>query len=202
MIELRAFRGAAISPHLAEVARLRIRVFREYPYLYDGTEDYESDYLKSYVRSKAAVVVVAMDSGRVIGASTGLPLTEADGAFAEPFGKSGLDTREIFYFGESVLEPGYRGQGIGHRFFDARESHARGLGFKQVAFCSVIRSDDHPLKPTGYRDHTAFWTKRGFQKHDELMASLPWKQIDQPDEVENRLVFWLKEFQKQPASNL
>ena len=31
--------GAALLPHLDDVARLRIAVFRDWPYLYDGTLD-------------------------------------------------------------------------------------------------------------------------------------------------------------------
>ena len=51
--------GEAIRPFIPALARLRMTVFREYPYLYDGTEAYEASYLEDYARSREAVVVLA-----------------------------------------------------------------------------------------------------------------------------------------------
>ena len=48
MIEVRALRGAALEAALGHVAALRIAVFRDWPYLYDGTLDYERAYLATY----------------------------------------------------------------------------------------------------------------------------------------------------------
>lgn len=189
MIEIRRLTGASILPHLEDVARLRIRVFREFPYLYDGTEESERHYLGSYAASPRSVCVLAIDNGRVVGASTGLPLEESDEAFRRPFADAGIDERTVFYFGESVLDRSYRGQGIGHRFFDEREAHAIELGFTKTAFCAVERPEDHPLKPADYRTNDAFWTKRGYVIHPNLKARLFWRQVDSPDEKENVLVF-------------
>jgi hypothetical protein len=38
MIEVRRLAGAEVAPYLDDLARMRIEVFREYPYLYDGSE--------------------------------------------------------------------------------------------------------------------------------------------------------------------
>ena len=69
-------------PHLDEVARLRIAVFRDWPYLYDGDEGYEREYLAAYARSPNSVVVLARDGDTAIGASTGIPLAEDGADFA------------------------------------------------------------------------------------------------------------------------
>ena len=53
------------------------------------------------------------DDETVVGASTGLPMIAADEAFRAPFIAAGIDPARVFYFGESVLLPEYRGQGIG-----------------------------------------------------------------------------------------
>jgi len=192
-IEVRRIPGEEIRLYLADAARLRISVFREYPYLYDGDEASEQEYLTSYLNCPRSVFVLALDGGRVVGVSTGLPMADADESFQAPFIAAGLPPEEWFYFGESVLDPGYRGQGIGHRFFDEREGHARELGFRRTCFCSVIRPDDHPLKPAGYRPHDVFWTKRGYTRQAHLKARFSWKQIDPPREVGNELVFWTRE---------
>lgn len=40
-ITLKQVTGAELASVVPELARLRIRVFREFPYLYDGTWEYE-----------------------------------------------------------------------------------------------------------------------------------------------------------------
>lgn len=192
--EIRVCRGAEVGAFLDNAARLRIEVFREFPYLYDGDEAAEREYLSAYASGAGSVFVVALAAGEVIGISTGLPLAVADPSFRQPFEDQGLDPAGWFYFGESVLESGWRGRGIGHRFFDARESHARELGFKRTCFCAVERREDHPLKPAGYRPHDVFWGKRGYRRQPGLQARFEWKQVDSAGrEVENLLTFWTRE---------
>ena len=190
---IRICSGPEVAGHLESVARLRISVFREFPYLYEGDEAAEREYLSGYAGCPGSVFVLAEAEGRVVGVSTGLPLASADPAFREPFEAAGMDPAEWFYFGESVLAPEWRGRGIGHRFFDEREAHARSRGFLQTCFCAVERSADHPLKPPGYRMNDGFWSRRGYRKLPGLRARFSWRQIDSPDsDVENELVFWTR----------
>ncbi len=189
--EIRRCAGEEVRAWLADAARLRISVFREFPYLYQGSEAYEREYLDRYACCPGAVMVLALAEGSVVGVSTGLPLADADEAFRRPF--AGEAVEEWFYFGESVLEPAWRGRGIGHRFFDEREAHARGLGFSKAAFCAVVRPENHPLRPAGYRSHDAFWGRRGFVKQPSMTARLAWEQVDsEGKEVTNELVFWTR----------
>lgn len=192
IVEILRLSGKLVEQYLEQVANLRIGVFREFPYLYDGSADYETDYLRVYAESPRSVFVLAIDDGKVVGASTGLPLTDADEAFQKPFVDAGIDPAAVYYFGESVLEKSYRGRGIGHRFFDEREAHAREHGFTVTAFCAVERDADHPMKPEDYRSNDAFWIKRGYQKTPELAATLEWQQVDDAAEVLNTLIFWVK----------
>lgn len=194
MIEILTVSGAQIEPFLADAARLRIEVFREFPYLYEGSLDYEREYLRSYAKSARSVFVLAIRDARVIGISTGLPLEEADESFRKPFVEAGIDPAEIFYLGESVLTRSERGQGIGHRFFDERERHAATLGFTKTVFCAVERPTNHPKRPTDYRSNDPFWTKRGYTKNPDLRAELDWQQVDEPQgqESRNQLIFWEK----------
>lgn len=53
--------GSAIQAWLPVLAQLRIRVFREFPYLYDGSVAYEEKYLHSYVAVPDSVMVLARD---------------------------------------------------------------------------------------------------------------------------------------------
>ncbi len=53
--------GSALEPWLDALGELRIRVFREYPYLYDGSLAYEREYLQRYLGAQDALVVMVSD---------------------------------------------------------------------------------------------------------------------------------------------
>lgn len=192
-IEVRSLTGDDIKSVLPELARLRIIVFRDWPYLYDGTLAYEEQYLAKFASAKGAVCVIARDGDQIVGASTGAPMIEHADEFAEPFKAAGYDISKIFYCGESVLLTSHRGHGIGHAFFDHREAQARKLGgFTRSTFCRVVRTDDHPLKPKNYVPLDGFWRKRGYQPVEGIIATYSWKYIDQDHETEKKMQFWMK----------
>ena len=192
MIRVAALTGAALEGALDDVARLRIAVFRDWPYLYDGDPDYERAYLAAYRDNPRAVVVGAYDGERLVGAATGMPMQDHADDFAAAFDGTGEDLSRIFYCAESVLLPGWRGQGIGHRFFDLREDHARALGLGKSAFCGVIRPEDHPLRPANYAPLDPFWRKRGYRPLAGVVARFGWKDLDQSTETDKPLQFWIK----------
>ena len=185
--------GDRIAPALEDVARLRITVFRDYPYLYDGTLEYERDYLATFAKAEGAVIVVARDAGAIVGASTGCLLRSEHAEFRQPFEARGLDVNSIFYCAESVLLPEYRGQGAGHRFFDAREAHARALGMRQSAFCAVQRPPDHPLRPADYTPLDTFWRRRGYAPVEGLIAHFLWRDRGENHDTPKPLQFWMRE---------
>jgi len=175
---------------LEDLARLRIAVFREWPYLYDGALDYERRYLAHFLETPAAVLVVARDGARIVGVATASPMSGQEAAFRAPFETRGTDIARLFYFGESVLLPDYRGKGLGHAFFDAREAAARAAGAAASCFCGVIRPADHALRPAGARDLAPFWRKRGYAPLEGAIAHYDWKDIDQPGETAHPMQFW------------
>lgn len=190
-ITLKILHGREINPHLDAIAQLRIQVFRDWPYLYEGDVAYEADYLRVYTQSPRSIAVLALVDDRVVGASTGLPMTDEADAFQRPLREAGIDPPRVFYCGESVLLPAYRGRGIGHAFFDAREAHARDLGgFDHCAFAAVARDVEDPRRPLGHRDNDAFWHKRGFRRSDIAMH-LPWNEVGL-GESDHILNFWLR----------
>lgn len=190
MMQFRTVSGSEVAPYLEEVARLRIAVFREWPYLYAGTMDYEQTYLQDYVACPDSTVVLALDGERVVGASTALPLVVADDELQAPFREHGLDPAAYYYLAESVLEPEYRGQGSGHRFFDEREAAARRLGFANATFCAVLRPSDHPRRPANYRPLDGFWERRGYRRAQGLIGHFPWPDIGAAEESLKPLQFW------------
>ena len=190
-VATRVLTGEALAAALEDVARLRIRVFRDFPYLYDGDADYERDYLRAY-QSPGAVVAVAMDGEKVVGAATGAPMADHAADFGAAFADRPEPMNQIFYCAESVLLRDYRGLGIGHAFFDAREAHARKLGLAFSAFCSVIRSADHPARPGNYRPLDDFWRKRGYEPLPGVTARFSWKDLGEATDTEKTLQFWMR----------
>ncbi|KUF10397.1 GNAT family N-acetyltransferase [Pseudoponticoccus marisrubri] len=184
--------GAALEAALDDVARLRIAVFRDFPYLYDGDFTYEQRYIQTYRDSATAVLVGAFDGDRLVGAATGTPMADHADDFAAAFAGTEYDLSQVFYCAESVLLPAYRGRGIGHRFFDLREAHARKLGFRYSAFCGVIRPADHPLRPADHAPLDPFWRKRGYAPLPGVVAHFRWKDVDQQAETEKPLQFWIR----------
>lgn len=192
-IEVTSLTGDDIKTVLPDLARLRMIVFRDWPYLYEGTLEYEEKYLAKFAAAKGAVCVIARDGLNAVGASTGAPMIEHADEFGEPFRKAGYDITKIFYCGESVLLKSHRGHGLGHAFFDHREAQARRLGgFTHSTFCRVVRPDDHPLKPKDYVPLDGFWRKRGYAPVDGIVATYNWQDIDQPEETVHRMQFWMK----------
>jgi GNAT superfamily N-acetyltransferase len=192
-LTVEALSGKAIERHLRDLAALRIAVFREFPYLYEGTRDYEARYLRDYAASDRSVVVIARAGNEVVGAATALPLTEHSEPVTPALEAAGFAPERVYYFGESVLRAGYRGRGIGHAFFDGREAAARQHGFQFTCFCAVQRAADHPARPANYVPHDAFWSKRGYTKRPDVTAEFVWRDLGDSAETAKSMVFWVKE---------
>ena len=92
-IALEDFSGPGFAPHVEALAALRIGVFRDWPYLYDGDAAYEADYLRAYTESPGAVIVAAWDDGRLVGAATGAPMEDHAEEFGAPLERAGVSTQ-------------------------------------------------------------------------------------------------------------
>lgn len=184
--------GAALIAALPDLARLRIAVFRDWPYLYAGDAAYEENYMRAYADSASALVAGAYDGETLVGAATAAPMEDHAAAFAAPFRAKGWDIGEILYCGESVLLPRYRGRGAGHAFFDAREAHGRALGRRFICFCAVVRDADDPRRPPDYRPLDPFWRKRGYAPVEGLRAAYDWREIGADAQSAHPMQFWLR----------
>lgn len=191
-VRVASLTGEALASALESLARLRIAVFREYPYLYEGDLDYERKYLASYARASGAVIAGAFDGDRLIGAATGAPMSGEKSAWSQPFRDRGYDLDKVFYCGESVLLPEYRGRGLGHAFFDHREAAARANGAEISCFCAVIRPEDHPARPEGYRPLDGFWRKRGYAPLEGAIAEFEWREVGDKQETAHQLQYWAR----------
>lgn len=189
-LRVEAITGDDLKVHLGDLARLRIEVFRDYPYLYDGDLNYETHYLGALASSQSAIIAGAFDDDRLVGAATGAPLSDQAAEITLPFRQRNLDLARHFYFGESVLKRDYRGKGIGVRFFELREAQAKSVGAMFAIFCSVVRAPDHSKRPSGYTPLDEFWRHRGYAPVEGLTCEMSWKEIGEAEETPKPMQFW------------
>lgn len=187
-------KGRDLLSRLQEVGNLRVKVFREFPYLYEGSQEYEKEYLSRYANSKRSLTVLVLHKDKPIAASTCLPLQDESSEFRDAFQNSSLDLNKIFYFGESIVLSEYRGKGLGKEFFKLRELHACETmpNLTHTTFCAVNRPSDHHLRPPAYRSLDEFWIKQGYTKQIDVVAKYDWKDFDKTDEDTKSLTFWTK----------
>lgn len=188
-----SYRGKEISRVSDALAGLRISVFRDYPYLYDGSPAYEKEYLKTYINSENSFLFSVFDDEKMVGATTCILLADETAEVQEPFRQKGMDTGRIFYFGESILLKEYRGLGLGNRFFEERESHAALFpAVERVCFCAVKRPQDHPLRPADYHPLDGFWGRRGYVKAAGMVSYFEWKDLDEEEASAKPMEYWFK----------
>ncbi|MGH8516748.1 MAG: GNAT family N-acetyltransferase [Panacagrimonas sp.] len=192
-MRIETLRGAEIASRMEALAELRIEVFREWPYLYAGSADYERKYLETYVRSARSLAILAWDGERCVGASTALPLADAEAPAQAPFRAISMPIDLVDYFGESVILRPWRGRGLGVKFFELREAHAREMGLWICAFCAVSRPADHPARPADYVPNDAFWSHRGYREVPGMKSQFEWPDVGQTASTPKAMRFWIHE---------
>lgn len=183
--------GLNVKKYLEEIASLRIEIFREYPYLYDGNRNDELNYLQHYAEVSDACAIVAFDDENVVGAATGIPLGREEGLHA-PFANSHHPVNETYYVGELLFYPAYRNQGLGVDLLAMMENYVRFLGrYRYLACATVVRPDDHPQRPQEYVQIERFLARTGFVALPGITTSFAWREID-GSSSEHPMQFWVK----------
>lgn len=194
LVKTRPLTGDALEQALPALATLRIEVFRAFPYLYAGSADYEQRYLRDFVAAKDSFIIAAETyDGEIVGCATGSAITGHHAEFSGALVQAGFPLSSTFYFGESVLLPAWRGHGLGHAFFDAREAHARARGYKRTCFCAVERPKDHPARPENYSPLDSFWTKRGYRKLEGVLTEFAWPVVPGGPNLMHPMGYWMRE---------
>lgn len=192
-LNILCLKGQEIIPYIDHLAALRIELFRAYPYLYEGDQDYEQDYLQIYVQCPHSIMIIVLDQNKVVGASTAIPMEFEAKEMQQPFLDNNMDITKIFYFGESLLKPEYRGRNIYSKYFKLREAAARQYGSELTTFCAVYRSEDDPRKPPNYRPLDVIWRRYGYVQHPELRAHFAWREVDEESASIKPMIFWVKQ---------
>lgn len=185
--------GAAIAGVLEELATLRLDIFREYPYLYQGRREDELIYLGSYAEIPDACVILAHDGAVVIGAVAGMPLIHEDARMMDAFAGTTFLLNEVYYVGELLFRPAYRNCGLGQNLLARLEGHLRACGrYRQLACATVERPDAHPLRPFDDIPITRFLARTGFTRLPGITTSFIWRETDGVKR-DHPMQFWSKE---------
>lgn len=185
--------GSAIADVLDDLATLRLEIFREYPYLYEGRREDELNYLGTYAQVPDACVIITGDGSTVIGAATGMPLVHEDVQLRDAFARTVLPIDGIYYVGELLFRPANRNSGLGRKLLDHMENQIRSFGnYRSLTCATVERPDDHPLRPSGYIPITRFLARIGFVRLPGVTTHFAWREIDGVKR-DHPMQFWLKE---------
>jgi hypothetical protein len=194
-MQIKVLHGKEIAPYVQDITALCLTVYREYPYLYEGTVSEYEPYIQSYADSPNGIVCLLFEGDRLVGATTGIPIHEMRDRFQEPFKKIGEDLTSIFYLGEMVLLKGYRGKRYASQmYFEFEQSVKDANRYAKICFCTIKESEDHPLKPAGYVSLEDVCIRAGFIKHEELNFTGYWTVIGETEESPQHLYYWIKNF--------
>lgn len=185
-----------LNPYIPAIAQLRIEVFREFPHLFDTTQEHEEKYLSVFTQANDFLMIIVFDGDEVIGTTTALPLEQAfrTGNVQQLLLDKGYNPQSLMYFSQSILRKSYRGHGLGVKFFEEREDFTRLLGrFEYACFYGVKRPLDHPKRPSEYIPLDGFWRKRGYTEYPELETTFSWKDLDESVKTTKPMRFWMKE---------
>jgi len=185
--------GAAIADALDDLATLRLDIFPEYPYLYQGGREDELTYLGTYAEAPDACVIIAYDGSAIIGAATGMPLIHEDAQMLDAFAGTTFPLIEVYYVGELLFRPAYRHCGLGQKLLARLESHIRSRGHYRMLTCATVeRPDNHPLRPRYYTPITRFLARTGFARLSGVATSFMWREIDGVKR-DHPMQFWSKD---------
>lgn len=179
------------------LAQMRITYFREYPYLYEGTTEYEINYLEEY-KEKAldAYLIQAFDEGQLVGILTGCAFTSDIGVVrdgARLFKTDRFPIEQYYYIGEAIIIPEYQNQKILPRLLYRLVNEVKKLNkYQSLCFLTVVRQDNDSQKPLDYRSTDNLWEKLGCQRAG-VKASFEWPTIMDDNSVKNifnEIEFW------------
>lgn len=188
---MQILRGSEIQHYIDQLGRFRIQIFREYPYLYDGSIEYERTYLERYSRSPKSLLLMLQDALGIVGACTGIPLADEDPEFQNAF--AGENKEEVYCIGEVMLRADSRGKKLGSRLMSTALGLIDSNQFKKISLCTVDRGLSHPREPLGYSPPDYLWKKYGFEKSGNLIAYLDWKDMGQDVETRKPLNIWFRQ---------
>jgi GNAT superfamily N-acetyltransferase len=195
-IDIQVYSGESLAAEIGILADFRLRYFREFPYLYEGTEEGEREHIAEYTANPTARLLIARDDKKIVGVGIGTLLsteTELLRQVGESLKNIGVVPERFFYFGEMIFVPEYRHRGIGKQMLERLKATGRELGADRFGFFAVHREKNDARCPADHVDSEIIFRKFGFEKTD-MSVTFEWATIQADGCVEkcpNRLDLWI-----------
>ena len=199
VIDIQVYDGASLTPGIAILTEFRLRSFREFPYLYAGTEEGEQEHMTGYIANPTARLLLARDTDfdeKVVGVAIGTLLsteTEILRQMGEPLRNLGIVPEEFYYLGEMIFVPGYWRRGIGRQMLEVLKAAGREQGANRFGFLAVFREPNDSRRPAGHIDSGVIFRRFGFE-NTNIFVTFDWTTIHADGRVaksSNRLSFWV-----------
>ena len=187
-MEIVVIKGKEVRKYLDDIAYLRVTIFREWPYLYDGDLDSEKKYMVGYATSDEGIYAIAKDNGKVVGAVTGLPVCDYLDEIKAPFLKEGITMDGVFYLGEMLLLKEYRGKSLGKQMHQEFERLVKEK-YQKIILCEIHRMKNDPRKPPSYYTLDSFWDQLGYRKLPNWEVHFSYKEIESAKETPHPMHF-------------
>lgn len=193
---IRLLMGDAIQEIIPFVITQRIDQYREYPYLYEGSIEEETESLRIFAQLPQSAVAVAYHEDKPVGFITGTPLIGYGHHFEgsiQAFENDGKNPKDYYYFADVLILPEHQGKSLATRLFEIFEAHCRNLGFPYISFVSESHAE-HPLKPADYKEVDLIWQHFGYQKTN-IVIYISWNTIQSNDPSQDQaheLPYWIK----------
>jgi GNAT superfamily N-acetyltransferase len=199
------FKNTAVHTYLTHVGRMRSKLYKGFPYLYDATIDPEKEDVSSYKNSPDTIMVAAFAGDEFVGFTIGLPLKdfnssctlEEEVALAtEKFKNVGVNLNTCFYLGEILVEPEYQNKGVEEALYKSLEQEVKATNaYTSISLIHMDRGDSHPLKPKAFIDpEKTIMENNDFIKTGHTVT-YSWNTL-QPDGSprlqDNAMDFWVK----------
>lgn len=195
-LTLKVLKGDEITPYVKEITDIAIDVYKEYPYLYEGTVEEYFPFIEHYSHSNFGIACLLFDGEKPVGVAIGMPLVEMRERYKLPLMSARPDENfaEIYYLGEFLLLNQYRSQGYGKKMYLKLEDLVRANpDFSKLCFCKIVEWDYHPLMPKDYKSMDGFWSKRDYLMCDDITVSVYWNEVGTNEETIHHLVYWIKD---------
>lgn len=173
---------------------MRIVFFREPPYCYAGSFEYEKEYLSSYTREQLSVVAIAELGSDIIGIATGIPfftLAHYFGDIQEQYEALNIDINKVFYIGEVIVKPEHRGKGFASRLLSLIYEFAHEHKFTKISVCTGVQ----PIESVHSQSVEKLLNKEKWIDQNLVSISeFPTVQMDGSIAIENhQLKFWIRD---------
>jgi len=198
-INIEHYSGESLAANISALAEFRLRFFREFPYLYAGTEEGEHKHIAEYIANPTTRLILAREpNNNIIGVAIGTMLateTEILHQIGESLRSCNIIPEQCYYFGEMILVPEYRHQGIGTQMLEALKNAGKEQGASHFCFLAVAREPHDLRRPANHIDSDRIFHQFGFEK-TALFVTFEWATIQRDGSVHtspNRLDLWINE---------